>query len=493
MVGYALTILCSFVTRTVFIHMLSTEYLGVNGLFTNILNMLSLAELGIGSAIIYRLYKPILEKNEKKICELMNFYKKAYYVIALVVAGLGLILLPFLHYLIKEQPRIPDSLSVIYLLYLANSVISYLFIFKKSLIVGYQKEYLTSVITYGGTIALAAGQILVLLLTGNFLLYLAVQIAVTLATNVVNSMICDKLFPFQKNCRERLPKEEAKSIFKDLSALVIYKISGVVVTSTDNIIISKFIGLSSVGLFSNYTLIVNAVYALIKKGIESMTASIGNLNASGNVKEQERIYYAVNFMAFWIYGQIAVCLFVLINPFITLWLGKHYLLPLPVVVFIALNFYLQGITGIFAIFRNTFGLFTQGKYRPVFSAMVNLGASLFLVAKVGMAGVLMGTAISYISTFLWYDPYVVHKHVFQESTRKFYMRQAEYFLVVLAGAALSFLITNRIGIANPIANWVADAGITFFVMNALVLICFSRTPEFKRLLQNAGLLLRRKG
>ena len=471
--------LLGFFVRTVFIKTLSDEYLGINGLFTNILTLFSLAELGIGSAIIYKLYRPVAFKDIEKINSLIEFYKKAYQVIAILVAVMGLLILPFLNYIIKSPPRIIEDIRLIYLLYLANSVFTYLFVYKKSLLVADQKEYIAEIINIIKTIILSVIQIIVLLVYKSFLFYLAVQIIATLLHNIAISLLCDKKYTFLKDKPIGLEKDEKRSIFKDVRALILYKISTLVINSTDNIILASFVGISTVGLYSNYYMITRAVYGLTKSPLRALSASIGNLNATEDRDKQYLIYNSTNFITSWIYGIVFICLNVLIQPFIMLWVGEKYLLDRYVVMVLLLNFYFMGVSGAYDVFRNTFGLFVQGQFRPAISALINIILSLILVQYYGALGVFLGTLIAYLSFSIWYDPYVVHKHAFKKSVIPFYKKTVFYLLTILTVNIVVSFCVSLIRLPNSLLDFLIKAIITVIIANAGFLLVYRKTEEFR--------------
>lgn len=490
--SYCLTIGFAFIVRTIFIKVLSNEYLGINGLFTNILSMLSLAELGIGNAIVFRLYKPLLDEDENKIRELMNFYKMAYRLIAIIVGIIGLAMLPFLDCFMSEVPQINESLQSIYLLYLSNSVLSYLLIYKKSMLIAAQMEYITDIVEMLCTAFLSALQIFVLIFFKNFVLYLSIQIVVTIIQNLINTYICNKKYPYLKNNHKHLPIQEKRLILYDVKALILYRFSGIIISSTDNLILAKFVSIVSVGLYSNYYLIINALYSLIKRFLMGCTASIGNLNATDEIDKQEKVYNSVLFMAAYIYGCLSVCLVVLINPFIEIWVGENFIFDYNIVVVLIINFYLLGITQTYNIFRNTFGLFIQGQYRPIISALINLILSLILVQYFEIFGVFLGTTISYLVIYIWYDPYIVYKYALKKSVKKFYLKSLAYFLANVIIAAVIFLITSLIKIPNLFLDFVVKA--IFCIIFSILLFgaIFCKTKEFKYLINTANMILTKK-
>lgn len=255
----ATAILMGFFTRVVFTRMLSEGYVGINGLFTDILNILSLSELGVGTAITYALYGPIARNDIKKQQILMRMFRTFYRITAGVVLIAGLCLIPFLDILMKDRPDV-DHLIIIYLLYLLNSFVSYLLIYKKILVDAHQMNYITVMYHNGFLVLQDICQIIVLLLTRNFILFLIVAVVCTMSGNICMSRKADRLFPYLKEpCEERLLQEERRDIFKNVKAMLMHKIGNVVVNNTDNLLISSFVGAVTAGTYSNYYLIIGSV------------------------------------------------------------------------------------------------------------------------------------------------------------------------------------------------------------------------------------------
>lgn len=479
--SYLFTIVCGFAVRTVFIKTLSSEYLGVNGLFTNILSLLSLAEMGIGTAIIYNLYKPLADRNSEKITQLMNFYKKTYYIIALFIAIVGLLLLPFIQNFIHDVPDIPENLSIIYLLYLLNSVASYLFIYKQSLLVADQQEYIASTIRIIYNLVLSTIQIIILLFTKQFMFYLIAQISINILHNIVISIICDKKYPFIKN-DFKLPKGEQFSIVRNVKALIIYRIANLVTNSTDNLILSKFIGIKVVGLYSNYYLVIHSLYTLIRYTITALTASIGNLNTTKDIKKMRLVYNTTTFITAWLFGISAIGLFVALDDFIILWVGENYQFNHKITVVLIINFYLMGLSGIYNVLRSTYGLFTQGMLRPLISSIINLIASLILVNYLGILGVFLGTTIAFLSINIWYDPYIVYKHVFKSKILPFYFNNLSFSIVIVISALVSKWAISFIFLPNKLMHITVRSLVALIISNIIIILLFNKTSEFKYIL-----------
>lgn len=477
-IAQGVLIFLNFITRTVFLRFLNTEYLGVNGLFSNVLSMLSLVELGVGTAIIYSMYKPIAENNKKEIAALMAFYKKAYHYIGVVITILGLLLVPFLDLIVKDNDI--KNLEIIYLLFLFNTSLTYFYAYKRSIISADQKEYILSKYRMYFSILKAFLQIITLFLTKNFIIYILVQIFSTFLENFFISYKADKMYPYLKEYKdEKVSLEKIARIKDDVKSLTIYKISGTMLDGTDNIIISSFLSVDLVGLLSNYTLIVSSINMLLSQVVSSVTASVGNFIVKEDRNRCEELLYNLTFVQFVFYGFSFVSLACLLNPFITLWVGKKYLFNLLIVFVIALNFFISGILSTIWTFRTTMGLFKYGKYRPIFTAILNLVVSVILAKNIGILGVLLGTTISRVFTNLWFDPYIVYKHGLHKKCYAYLQKLIIYIVVCIFDIIL----------VNYIISFFGD-GLAYFLLSIMVTVVvffisclfFYKTDEFKYLL-----------
>ena len=324
-ISYLILTALSFISQTFFIRTLGKELLGLNGLFANILSMLSLFELGVGSAIIFNLYEPIAKNDIDEINSLMSFYKKAYNFIAILILVIGLFILPFIPYIV-EDTTLNINLYLAYLLSLFSTVSSYVLSYKRSILYAYQKIYVINIVHSIYLILLNLIQILLLIYTKNYYYYLIVKIVCQLFENLILSFIANKYYPFIKNKAKELSKEKEKNIFIKVKAMILHKIGGILVFSTDNLIINKFLGLIAVGIYSNYNLIINSINNLVCKFVESLIPSIGNLIVKKDSEKVYDIFKKTRFINFWLSTFTAVCLLLLLNPFIKIWLGGDFLL-----------------------------------------------------------------------------------------------------------------------------------------------------------------------
>ena len=381
LIGQFFGLIISFVARIFFIKILGEVYLGVNGLFSNILTVLSLAELGIGEAITYSLYEPLAKKDEKKCVMFMQLYKKIYNIIGVIIFILGLMITPFLNFFVAENTEI-ENLKFIFLLYVINTSASYFFSYKRNLIIADQNRYIVSFYRYIFYFLVNLFQIIFLYITKDFIIYLWIQIIMTLLENIAVSKKADNMYPFLKNKKKVKMNKETKDVIKNnTKAMLMHKIGGVVVCSTDNIIISKFVSLVSVGIYSNYYMITNALNIIFSQIYSSITASIGNLCIMDDSNRQLEVFNQINFLGFWVYSFSSICLLCLLNPFIELWLGDKYLFPMNIVLIIVVNFYTIGMRKAILTYREAAGLFYKDRWKSIFEAVLNLILSIIMSLK----------------------------------------------------------------------------------------------------------------
>lgn len=479
-IGQVINIFITFLTRIFFIRCLGEGYLGINGLFTQILSMLSLVELGIGPAIVFSLYKPIAEKNENQIHAIMALYKRIYVSIGMIIGLLGVVLAPFITVFIKGNANIPH-LEIIFLLFVINTSISYFFSYKQNLIIADQNKYITVIYHYVSYIILNILQIIVLLKTKNFYLFLVLQITFTFIENFAISKKADKLYPFLKvKCSDKIDSQTMNLIKKNTKAMIYHKIGGVAVNSTDNLIISKFIGLNLVGIYSNYALVINSLITLIGQMFSSITSSIGNFNVDSKNEDKVRLFNILFFVNYIIYGVVSICTFCLVDDFVRLFFGEKLLLERFVVLLIVLKFYLAGMRLSIGTFKDAMGIYWQDRYRPLAEASINLVLSVMLVFKFGIAGIFIGTIISNILANLFVEPYILYKYGFSSTCLIYYKRYICYFLNFLIIGCLVVFISSYINVTN-IIMLVLKSIIAFILSLSLILLTFCRTESFQYL------------
>lgn len=478
--GRVLTILLNFAVRTIFIYCLNEAYLSVNGLYSNILTVLSLAELGFGSAMVYRMYAPVAVKDYQKTAALLQFYKKIYIIIGVVIFLLGLCVIPFMDYIIKDKPDI-SGLTLYYILFLVNTSISYWFSsYKASVLYADQKEYIKTNVQNTMTILQSGLQIVLLLLFRKYLLYLLIQLAGNIFLNLYVAHLVDKRYPeIQTYQGASLSTEERVQIRKDTEALVLSRFGHVALNGTDNIIISAVVGVLWVGRLSNYTLICDSVTSVLCQITAAITGSLGNFFATEDKHAGYALFKKVEFLNFWLYGFSFIALVTLLDPFVQIWAGERFVLGLPISIAIAINFFVAGYMNTLWVFRSTIGLFKQGKFRPILVAILNIILSIFLGKLWGVFGVLLATFLSRAAISLWYDPLILHRYGFEVSCKPFFAR---YFRrVLLLTAILIVMLTIRYVVLSSATTVLRFAVMTMFtaiVPNAIFWLAYHRCEEY---------------
>ena len=475
------TVLLNYICRYIFVKTLSEEYLGVNGLFSNILTIFSLAELGIGSAIIYAMYKPIAENDENKIRSYMSFYKKCYNIIALIILFAGLMIMPFLNFFINDSTNVEiPHLYFIYFLYLLDSVFSYLFVYKSSILNAMQKNYICNRYQIICKIIMITLMCFSLILFKNFIIYLVIQIVFKLITNILISNRADKMYSFIKDTKDsKLGKGERKNVFKNVYALFCNQIGSVLINGTDNIVISKYISLIMVGLYSNYYLIISSVSNFVGQMFNAIVASVGNLSVSTSKKNTMNMFHKINFVNFVISFFCLTMLVCCLNDFIGLSFGAKYILDDATVIILLINFYLLSMRNVVGTFKYAMGIFWNDKYSMLIRAIVNVVLSIMLVRYIGLAGVFLGTLISDLVTTFWYQPYALFKYGFETKVFIYFRDFFKYGVVSLFGMSLCILIIKWIDLPLSLLGLVFDIVLGFVIFIAIIVIIFRKNDYYR--------------
>ena len=467
-----------FIYRTIFLSVLTKEYLGIEGLFTNILQLFSLAELGIGTTILYRMYKPFAEKNVDSISAHVRFYKNVYHGIALITATIGACLFPFIESIVDASDVPSDvNLKLVYVLFVLQSVASYLFVYKQSIIQANQRAYLVSTFTTTLTVVNVIVKVIVLMTTRKYELVLMASIALTILINWAFSVWITREYKEVFKNPTKLSKEEQKEIVKDTTGLMCHKVGFIVLTSTDNIVLSKMVSLAAVGIYTNYATITAAVSMLLTKMLNSFTPTIGNFIVNYEKEAVEDLYKKLLFVNFWFTSLCTVCLYVLLNPFIEIWLDNTFTLDMFTVMVICAQFYIKSSQTMNEAFINAAGLFTRDKIRPLIESALNLIISIVLAKEIGIAGVFIGTCVSSLLTCFWRQPYLLYKHVFMN--RPTYLVVNQLIWVVLTGIMCWFVQFVCAQLPITILGFILRLLICGIGINVLYLILWHRSAAFK--------------
>lgn len=470
--------LLGFVSRKVFIDNLGTEYLGINGLLSNVLSMLSLVEGGIGTSIVYNLYKPLAENDEPRIIALVQLYKKLYGILAIIVFGLSLTLYPFLGILMKDGSTL-TSINIIYFIFVSKNIISYLNAHKWSLINADQKGYVLAKYNLIFNILTTVSKIIVLVVTNNYILFLLIEIAIFVIQNLWNGKVVNERYPYIKTKKKYTIDKEIKSnLITNVKALFLHNIGSYCVLGTDNILISTFISVKAVGLYSNYTMIIGQLSSLLNPIVGGIGASVGNLIATENKEKNYEIFNVTYLINFWIYGVCVIFLYNLLESFINWWLGNDLLLDKLTFIIILINFYLSGMRNSIITFKSKAGIFTNDKYVPIIESIINLGSSIILVKYFGLSGILMGTTISTIVLPLWVQAKLVYNKIFNKSVSEYFKKYFLYLGITIGAGIITTALCNMIFI-NGFIGLIIKGIICVVVPNIILILIFYRSTELR--------------
>ena len=486
-----LNLFLAFLSRTIFINTLGIEYLGLNGLFSNVLTVLSFTELGIGNAIIFSLYKPLASSDKDKISSLMLLYKKAYTILGVIIISVGMLITPFIEYIIKETPDIPENIHYLYILFLLNTGISYFFVYKKSIFIADQKSYVILALSQVFNILHFVINLIILYTTKNFILYLIVNILFTVAENVTASYIVNKKYEYLNNKAQKLDKQEIKSIFSNVKALAVYKFGSVIVNGTDNILVSALAGVTEVGIVSNYTLITTSANSILAKVEEAFISSVGNLNVDSDSEKKYNVFRKVFLISFWMYGLAACGLALLLNEFILIWIGPKYILDNFTIIAICLELYISGMQNPAYIYRTTLGLFRQGQISAVMASVMNIILSIVLYKTVGLCGIFFATSISKFFSYGIIDPMLIYREAFKKKVASYYVMYGLYFCIIV-GIYMGLNQFLTLFVINGIQGFIIKVLVISVVFFIVQILLFFRSNIFQELLAQVKHIFKQK-
>ena len=469
-------------SRIIFVKILNASYLGIIGLFTNVLSILSLADLGITTAMMYSLYKPIAENDTSKIRDLVYFFRKIYLIIAMVVFVLGIIIVPLLPYIIRLEEPI-SGLNGYYVLALLNVVISYLFVYRTILLTADQKNYILSIYTIVFRIITFVGQTIVLIIFKNYFLYLFTSLIITFFGNLVQNNVTLKRYPYLKGKANKVSTEIRKKIFDNVRDLFIYKICGTIQSNTDNILISVMVGTIYVGYYSNYILIISTITTLINTFFSSIKASVGNLVASDGDNDDTKllIYWVLEFINYWIVAFCTICFVCLFSDCIELFFGKEYLLSFPIVIAIVLNFYTSNIRQTIWTYRETTGIFKETRFITAVTAIINIFLSLILGHYWGIFGIIIATVIARMIYAWWKEPKVLFENYFKQQSSLYFKKYISRCVITVIVCFVTWFVCNSINIKTLEIKFALKICVCAILPNVLMVVIFFGSKEFKYL------------
>ena len=438
-----MTLVLSLLSRYAFVFFLSDEHLGIQGLYTNLLSVLSMADFGINAVMIYMLYEPLATQDKKKLAALMRLFRRLYWAIAGVVLLVGALLIPLLPYVVTENLLSTEELIKYYLLFLANSAISYLGAYKSTLLIADQKGYFVNAILFASNTIRVVGQIAALYLTRDFIVFLFVMLFSTVLNNIILTWIANRQYPAIKEEKEKVDLSNTKKrLIEKTKAVFLYRIGGTLIDSTDNILISILVGTVTVGYYSNYSIITTNLFALVSVVSQAYMTGIGNRSVQADMAEKKEAFYAMMLVYFFL-GTVVLCgILSVMNDFIIIWLQQEqYVLSQGFVAVIAIRLFLDIILSPNWAFREAQGLFNEAKTIRICTAALNLALSIVLGKLIGLIGIIGATAVSKVCTTLWFEPRVICKKVFNESTASYWKLWFKLIAATTCAVALSIGMT----------------------------------------------------
>lgn len=462
-IKFTAQIFLQFILRTVLIYYMGVEYLGLNGLFSNIFTFLNLAELGIGTAIVFSMYKPIADGNTEKVKSLQNLYKKFYIIISIVVLCLGITILPFLRFFINGEVSVNINIYVLFVLYLINTLVGYFSAHKRSLLFAHQRNDVENKIKTICLLGMTLLQIIILIVTKNYYTYFCVNIIFTIIECLLVHVASNKLYPAINGASEPIDEAEKKTIWKNVKAISLHKIGSAVVFSTDNILISSMFGLVLLGAYSNYYLIISTLISVYVLLSNALMGSVGNLIASKDKEYVYKKYKQINFMFSILTAFCTICLIVLFQPFISVWTrgDSTYLLNFSTMILLCISFYLGRMRIATGIFKECAGLFKQDQWKALVESIVNLITSIILGIFMGINGVVLGTIISTVIAPIWIEPLVLYKHYFNKNVKHYFISYIRDILITLFVSVICYFI----------CSFIPNVGLFWLIIRFIICIC----------------------
>lgn len=476
--SYFIATIFTFITQACIVKILGIEYNGVNGLFTNIITMLSVAELGIGTTIIFKLYKPIADNNFEIIKSWMNFYKICYRIVVLFITVVGIAIIPLIPLIIGEV-SITENIKVLYIISLFDTIISYIMTYKRSILYADQKNYIINIIHIGYVIFMNITQIILLMLFKNYYIFLLIKLIYRLLENVLINLYVDRTYPYLRGNCKQITKADKKDVFDRIKAIFLQKISFVINKGIDNIAISCILGIVAVGYYTNYYTIVAAITAVIYQIVSSLTASVGNLLTEKDINKNFDIYKKINLLNSVITAIGVVGFINCVQPFIEFWIGSEYKLDIFIVIAFGLYIYTDSIRRAITIYKEAAGICKEDKWMYVIMALINLISSIILCRIIGIGGVVLGTAISYGFLIIYSYPKYIFVPLFKREKCIYYKENLKYIVIIIMSSSISIVLCNYIKSNVTFIQILINAIISISITLITFYISLHKTDEFK--------------
>jgi len=478
----AISIIVAFCSRIIFVRVLGADYLGVYGLFANVLGVLSLAEMGIYTTLMYSLYKPLADNDKDKIRAIIQYFKKLYLIIAVTITVLGLLILPFIDKIINLDKNLPN-MKLCYVILLCDSVVSYLYAYREALLNADEKQYVKNIYNIIFQVIIFIGKTIVLFATKNYVLYLATEVIILFISNLVKNRAVLRLYPYltDEKSSSKLDKEEKKKIFINLKASFFYKFGTIIQDNTDNILISIYAGTVVVGYYSNYTTFIMHLNTVIAMLFASITASIGHMIASKETssKQEYFVFEVMDRISFFIVAFSSICMMCLVPDCIRICFGEEYVLGIKPLLLAVVGFYTNEIRQSIWVYRETTGLFDKTKYITLVTALLNIGFSIILGRHYGLYGILFATILSRMLYAWWAEPRILYKSYFKKSVSNYYIRYIQNVIICVIIGFINIKICSFIGFENIYIKFLLKIIVCITITILSFILIFYRTKEFK--------------
>lgn len=492
--GYFLQLILSLVVRIYFVKYIGREYLGLNSVYASILSMLSIADLGLDTVFVYLLYKPLKEYNYSVIKGVLNLYKIVYRYIALFILIVGVSLIPFLPKIIGHSSSLTGVYSI-YFLYLINAIVGYLNAYNRSLLIADQNGYVVNGLTSGFIVIVDTVQIFQIIFFPNPIIYMIIQVIGTILTNVIITYVVNRRYSrVVHHSAAKLDSNMRRTLIHNGVGGISNKIGSIIVISSDNVLLSIFTNLVTVGMYSNYTVLTSACSKVMQTISSAITPSLGQMGVERDVGKNKDIFLELTF----IIQSISLFVFAgflnFVAPFVRLWLGTQNVFPMFLTWLISFNLWLTLIRTPAWMFTDSFGLQWIQKWKAVIEAVVNLGISLLflIVFKLGIEGIILGTILSTISVVLWYEPWIVFKCVIPEMNLRKYFAFCLPFLILIFGiTSINMLMIFSFKLRFDGVYAFVFSTIEFLGLIIVYCLVFFKNKYFKNMLARIYMILRR--
>ncbi len=493
-VNRIISLLVPFIIRTIIIEVLGDEYLGLNSLFTSILQVLSLTELGFGSAMVYNMYAYIATDDYDRINDLIRIYKKLYRIISLIIASIGLLLLPALPYIVDMESvnNVNINIYLLYAIYLANTVISYsVFGYKKSIIQAYQRNDLISIVSSIVHIVLYTAQIVILLVAKDYYLYAICMPISTALINLADAYCADKIYPHYVHKKSEINKKELSKIWRSVKALLGHKVGAVLITSSDSIVISMFMPLGVLAVYGNYHYVITALTGFINIVYTAILAGVGNCIATETKERIYTLFRQLSMVLAWIVGFCSTCLLCLYQPFMEVWVGEEYMFPFETVVVFVVYFYCWQIRVMGLNFKDAAGMWQNDFWKPYIGIIVNMIGNVVLIQWIGVSGVVISTMITMAFVYFPWETTILHRDLFECKALPYYLSQLKYVTITAVSCVTSYVICSLIPVGGILALGVRGV-VCFVVFNAFFLAMNIKSEDSKEVFARMKNMLIRK-